>query len=47
MEHLKSGCSVPSVIFELRLIATKSEKLQFDLVFMLMKGKRNVFCIEN
>ena len=28
-------------------LATKSEKRQFGLVFVLMKGKRNVFCIEN
>ena len=47
MEQLQSGRGVPFVIFELRPLAMKSEKLQFGLVVLLMKGKRNVFCIEN
>ena len=46
-EQLQNGRGVPFVIFELRPLATKSEKWQFGLVFVLMKGKRNVFCIEN
>ena len=46
MEQLQSERGVPFVIFELRPLATKSEKLQFGLVFVLMKGKRNVFVLK-
>ena len=45
MEQLQSGRGVLFVIFELRPLATKSEKWQFGLVFVLMKGKRYVFFV--
>ena len=43
MEQLQSGRGVPFVIFQLRPLAMKNKKWQFGLVFLLMKGKRNVF----
>ena len=39
----RTRCTFKFVIFELRLLATKSEKRQFGLVFVLMKGEKKRF----